>query len=275
VSDRSTFQSRDGTAIHYRREGKGPVLVLVHGVGSDLRSWDEIVPALTPHYTVARADLRGHGQSGRMSQCRVGDFVEDLEGLMREIGAEKVDLVGFSLGALIAQHFALTRPERLRRLVLISSVAERTSQERERVLARAEIVRKQGIAAVIAAAEDRWFTDTFKTANPERVEQRLRELKANDHASYAAAYSVFAEADQGLAFEQINVPTLIMTGENDVGSNPRMARLLHERIAGSRLVILPRLKHSVLVEAPARISELLLEFLGPKSNTVEQDARKL
>lgn len=274
MSDRSIFQTHDGIPIHFKQEGAGPMLVLVHGVGSDLRSWDEIAPALTPHYTVARADLRGHGQSGRMSQCRIGDFVEDLEGLLQRTGAEEIDLVGFSLGALIAQHFALAYPERLRRLVLISSVAERTPEERERVLARAEIVKKQGIAAVIAAAEDRWFTDAFKAANPDRIENRLRELKANDHASYAAAYSVFAEADQGLAFERIKVPTLIITGENDVGSNPRMARLLHERIAGSELVILPRLKHSVLVEAPDRISSLLLDFFRRTTKAVQRSATK-
>lgn len=243
-------------------DGEGPKLVLVHGVGAELGSWDEIAAALTPHFTVIRADLRGHGQSGRMSACEIGDFIGDLEALLRETGAETVYLVGFSLGALIAQHFAIARPDRVKRLALISSVAERTLEESERILKRAEILRNEGIASVIAAAQDRWFTDAFKAANPERVTRRLKELEANDHASYAAAYGVFAQADRGLAFEKIKVPTLIVTGENDVGSSPRMARLLHERIAASKLVILPGLKHSLLIEAPNQISTLLLDFLS-------------
>lgn len=257
------FLADDGVPIRYRSEGIGPVLVLVHGVGADVESWDEIAAALVPYFTVVRADLRGHGSSGRITACSIDDFLGDLAGLIDRTGAERVDLVGFSLGGLIAQHFAQRFPDRIRHLALISTVAARTPEERARVLQRADIVSRDGIAAVVGAAEDRWFTPAFNAANSERVAHRLTQLKANDHPSYAAAYRVFAEADQGLDFDAIRAPTLVVTGENDVGSSPRMARLLHERIADSRLVILPELKHSVLIEAPGRISELLLDFLIP------------
>ncbi|MCW3474746.1 alpha/beta hydrolase [Rhodovastum sp. RN2-1] len=236
--------------------------MLVHGVGADLESWDEVAAALAKHFTVVRADLRGHGRSGHMTTCHIDDFVGDLDGLLAEAGVAKIDLVGFSLGGLIAQHFAQRFPDRVRRLALISTVAARTPEERARVLQRADIVSRDGIAAVVGAAEDRWFTPAFKAANPDRIRQRLAQLQANDHPSYAAAYRVFAEADEGLDFDAIVAPTLVVTGENDIGSSPRMARLLHERIADSRLVILPELRHSVLIEAPGRIGELLMEFLS-------------
>lgn len=251
----------DGTELVARSEGSGPPVALIHGVGADLTSWDRVAERLHARFTVLRADLRGHGRSSRIEACRMPDFVADLAATLDAFGHPEVDLVGFSLGGLIAQWFALEHPGRVNRLVLLSTVAERSEAERARVLERADKVRDEGIASVVSAAEDRWFTPAFKAANPGKVALRLEQLKANDHRSYAAAYRVFAEADEGIDFTRIRQPTLVMTGENDIGSNTRMARRMHEAIAGSRLVILPELRHSVLMEAPDLIADHLLEFL--------------
>ena len=252
----------DGVEIAACIEGQGPPIALVHGVGAGLDSWDRIAERLKPRFTVIRADLRGHGRSSRIENCRMADFVGDLAATLDAFNVPQIDLVGFSLGGLIAQWFALQHPKRVERLVLISTVAERTPTERARVLERADKMRDEGIASVVSAAEDRWFTPAFKAANPDKVALRLSQLKANDHRSYAAAYRVFAEADEGVELEKIRASTLVMTGENDIGSNTRMARRMHEAIAGSKLVILPELRHSVLMEAPDMIADLLLDFLG-------------
>jgi pimeloyl-ACP methyl ester carboxylesterase len=258
----------DGVEIAVRVEGAGPAVTLVHGVGADAASWDRIAERLVDRFTVVRADLRGHGRSSRIERCRVDDFVGDLSATLDGAGVASTDLVGFSLGGLIAQWFAVGHPDRVRRLVLLSTVAERTPAERARVLERADKVRNEGIASVVSAAEDRWFTPAFKAANPEKVALRLTQLKANDHRSYAAAYRVFAEADEGIDFAKIRCPTLVATGENDIGSNPRMARRMHKAIAGSRLVILPELRHSILMEAPDIVADLILDFLAPAATAV-------
>jgi pimeloyl-ACP methyl ester carboxylesterase len=258
----------DGVEIAVRVEGAGPAVTLVHGVGADAASWDRIAERLVDRFTVVRADLRGHGRSSRIERCRVDDFVGDLSATLDGAGVASTDLVGFSLGGLIAQWFAVGHPDRVRRLVLLSTVAERTPAERARVLERADKVRDEGIASVVSAAEDRWFTPAFKAANPEKVALRLTQLKANDHRSYAAAYRVFAEADEGIDFAKIRCPTLVATGENDIGSNPRMARRMHKAIAGSRLVILPELRHSILMEAPDIVADLILDFLAPAATAV-------
>lgn len=258
------FVSPDGLDIHYEVQGQGPWVTLVHGIGASLESWEPIAAALARHFTVVRADLRGHGASSRITRCSLDDFVADVDALLDTLKIDKTHLVGFSLGGLISQKYAIERPARVDRLVLISSVAERTDEERERVLKRADQIDREGIAAVVGAAEDRWFTPAFRQANPERVAARLEQLVANDHRSYAAAYRVFAEADRGMAFDRITAPTLVMTGENDPGSSPRMSRLLHERIRDSKLHILPALRHSVLLEAPDTISQWLLDFLLQK-----------
>lgn len=253
----------DGIEIAWRAQGQGPAVTLVHGVGADAGSWDRIAARLAGRFTVLRPDLRGHGASSPIERCAMPDFVADLGAVLDAAGVEATDLVGFSLGGLIAQWFTIAHPARVRRLVLLSTVAGRTPEERARVRERADRVRDEGIASVVSAAEDRWFTPGFRAANPEVVALRLAQLKANDHRSYAAAYRVFAEADEGVELGRITCPTLIATGENDIGSNPRMARLMHQSIAGSRLTILPDLRHSVLMEAPDLIAGLILDFLVP------------
>jgi len=91
---------------------------------------------------------------------------------------------------------------------------------------------------------------------------RLRERDAeNDPDCYASAYRVLAETDFGGFLDQIRCPTLIATGEEDAGSNPRMAKYMHDRIPGSRLEILPGLRHSILIETPVVVAALMRDFL--------------
>lgn len=254
--------SKGKVEINYVTEGSGPPVTLVHGVGASLESWDAIAAILSRQYWVIRLDLRGHGKSSRIETCRLDDFLDDVSLVLETLGIDRTHLVGFSLGGMIAQAYVLAHPARVDRLALISAVAGRTEQERANLQARARKVREEGIASVVAAAEDRWFTEAFRKKNPEVVSRRLEELKANDHRSYSAAYAVFAEGDLGPRLHEIRHPTLVVTGEHDVGSNARMARFMHDAIPGSTLHILPNLKHSVLLEAPIEIAGLLLDFLA-------------
>ena len=263
ASEPLSVTAKDGTAIRYVVEGAGPPIMLIHGVGSNLESWEAIAALLVPHYRVIRLDLRGHGRSGRITTCTLQDFVDDALLVLDAQRVISTHFVGFSLGGMIAQAFVLQHPARVDRLAFISAIAGRTPAERDAVLGRAKKVREDGIASVADAADQRWFTDAFRAANPDLIRKRLEELKANDHASYAAAYEVFATGDLGDRIRAIRHKTLIVTGENDIGSNQRMARFMHESIPGSRLEFLPGLRHSVLLEAPGTIARLLLEHLEP------------
>lgn len=247
-------------AIKNKVEGKGSPVTLVHGVGADLGSWDEVVPRLAQRSQVMRMDLRGHGLSGRIEGPRtLEDLADDVRHVWDKLGVARSHLAGFSLGGLIA---ALSDPERIDRLAILSAVAGRSPEERRKVAGRLELLKAKGIAAIIGAAEDRRFTPEFKQARPERVQQRLAELQRNHGPSYVAAYTVFATGDLGDRLAGIEHRTLMATGENDPGSNVRMARMMHDRIAASTLRILPRLRHSILVEAPELVAEMLLEFFG-------------
>lgn len=250
-------------AIHHAVSGRGPNVTLVHGVGASLESWDEVAARLEPRFTVIRLDLRGHGRSGPIvGPCSLDDLASDVCHVWDHLGIATSHLAGFSLGGLVAQSLAISAAGRIERLAILSAVAGRTEEERAKVVARLRLLEEGGIGAVTAAAEERWFTPEFRARHPERVAWRMAELLANDLASYKAAYRVFSMGDLGARLGEIGHPTLVVTGESDTGSSARMARLMHERIEGSRLVILPRLRHALLVEAPDRISDLLIEHFS-------------
>ncbi len=254
----------DAPPLRYWDDGgeRQPVM-LIHGVGADGTSWDQIASALSADFRVLNLDLRGHGRSGRIDGAlALDDFVRDVVDVLDAGAVPAAHIVGFSLGGMIAQGIALqTMPSRVRRLVLLSAVAARSAEERERVQARLAILQQQGVAAITGAAQERWFTQDFIARNPDLVARRMQQLQENHGPSYAAAYTVFSTCDLGEQLHAIRAPTLIATGEHDVGSNTRMARFMHAQIAGSRLEILPGLRHSILVEAPELVTRLVRNFM--------------
>jgi pimeloyl-ACP methyl ester carboxylesterase len=146
------------------------------------------------------------------------------------------------------------------RLALFSAVAGRTAEERERVVARIDLIRTGSAGDHFRRSMSRWFSDAFIAANPELIAAYAARNAENDPECYSAAYRVLALEDLDRELEAIAVPTLIATGEQDLGSNPRMSELMHRRIHGSTLRILPGLKHSILVEAPYVVAGMLEPF---------------
>ena len=256
------FLDRAGDRLHYSLSGDGSPLTLIHGVGADLEAWDGVVSSLSSRYKILRADLRGHGQSAKSpGPYSLEMFSDDLLVLLDHVGIDKTHLVGFSLGGLIAQYVAVNSPQRLSTLSIISSVAGRMEDEKIRVAERACMLEKEGALNHLANAVDRWFTDEFRRDHPEVMEWRRQKSLQNDPASYAAAYQVLAQSDLANQLHCISAPTLAITGECDIGSTPRMCELMATSVQNGRAIILPRLKHSVLLEAPARIASEIDDFI--------------
>ncbi|MGQ3213329.1 MAG: alpha/beta fold hydrolase [Shinella sp.] len=249
--------------LNYRLDGNGgEPLVCIHGVGSYLEAWSGVVERLKDRFTILTFDLRGHGRSSRIKgRYEIDDFVAETLALADKAGFSTFNLAGFSLGGLIAQRLALTHLPRLRRLVLLSTVAGRTPEERERVLARLAALQAGTPSDHHNASLSRWLTEGFQDAHPDTIAWLRARDAENDPDCYTSAYRVLAETDFGGFLDQIRCPTLIATGEDDVGSNPRMARYMHERIPGSTLAIFPGLRHSILIEAPDVVADTMATFL--------------
>jgi (E)-2-((N-methylformamido)methylene)succinate hydrolase len=248
-------------ATRYLIAGKGPAVVLIHGVGARLENWDGVCKTLVRHFRVLRYDLRGHGRSTRLpGPYSLSLFASDLRALLEHTGIQKAHIAGHSLGAMIAQMFSLKHADCVDRLALLSAVAGRTQEERERVVARIDLIRAGPPGEHFRNSLSRWFSDAFVAANPELITAYAARNAENDPDCYSAAYRVLASEDLDRELEAISVPTLIATGELDLGSNPRMSELIHRRVNGSTLRILPGLKHSILIEAPHIVAGMLEPF---------------
>jgi pimeloyl-ACP methyl ester carboxylesterase len=254
------FENSWGTT-RYTVEGNGPPVLLIHGVGARLDNWDGVAALLARGFKIIRYDLRGHGKSSKApGPYSLEMFADDTAALLGHLGIDRAHVAGHSLGGMIAITFARKYPERVNRLAALSAVAGRTEEERGKVMERIALIASGIPGDHFKNSLSRWFTDEFRAANPDLMEQYAERNRENDPACYAAAYTVLATGEVAPDLPCVKVPTLVITGEHDLGSNPRMSRLIHAGIAGSQLRILPRLRHSILIEAPRTVAELLEPF---------------
>ena len=143
-----------GTFYEYSKKAENTPLVLVHGVGLDHKSWQYLLEDFSGQATLTY-DLLGHGQTERtLGRQSFEPFIEQLDVLLSGLKIPEVILVGFSLGGLVAAHFAASHPQSVRALVLISTVYQRTSAERQALAIRVRQARDGDWAALRAAALD-------------------------------------------------------------------------------------------------------------------------
>lgn len=248
--------------IAWRRAGSGPAVLLIHGVGGDASNWDPIAERLRARHDVIAMDLRGHGKSDLITApVDAHDLARDAVQVLDEAGVQACTVVGFSLGGAVAQALVLDHPDRVEGLAVIGTVAGRTPEEREKARDRIRFLEEHGLAALAEGNRERWFSEAFRREHPDVVDRRVEQVKACDETSYRHAFRVFATADFADRLHEIRVPTLVITGEHDLAATGRMAHLMGERIAGAEVHVLPGLRHSLLIEATATVTELLENFL--------------
>lgn len=236
-------------------------IVLLHGVGLDRTMWADVVDRLqrelSDQWSVIALDLPGHGAKPPVPQgVTLGDLAD---GLAAEIPAGSV-VVGFSLGALIAQHLARHRPELVAALVSVNSVCRRTDDERAAVLQRLAAAERD-LAASAQASVHRWFDGT--DVDPSVIERTREVLLANDAESFRRCYRVFATGDAEIGPElgAITVPSLAVTGELDGGSTPQMSQRLADAQPDCRVVIVPEARHMLPVQRPDEFINALTTFI--------------
>ena len=258
------MSTQDSQATAFELQGSGPAVALVHGLGLNRAMWQWQLPALIPHFNVLTYDLFGHGESSMpVGVPDLTMFSEQLLRLMDRCGFERAAVVGFSLGGMIARRFALDHPDRLSAVAILHSAHDRTPAEREAILKRVRQSEGRGPSSTAGAALERWFTAEFRAANP-AVMTLIRDwITSNDPTVYPGIYRVLAEGDVEIAgdIDRISSPTLVMTGEEDAGNSPDMAKKMAARIAGAREVILPGLRHMALAESPRAFNAPLVAFL--------------
>ncbi len=243
-------------------EGEGPAIFLIHGIGASRHSWDGLVAALKPHYRVYAYDLRGHGKSPTPKPpYTLDDLVDDLEALRAELGVGKAHFFGHSLGGMIAPAYARRYPDRVLSLGLLSTAAARTADDSTRVKGVVKAMREKGIAPVLETRKDRWFTPEFAQRRPEVIERRMQQVIDTNPDVFLSVFDIYAETEMAPWLSEVKAPSLVLTGEFDGGCPPRLNQEIVRLMPNAELVVLPGLRHAILLEAADVVAPPVLEFL--------------
>lgn len=246
----------------YSIRGRGPTVVMAHGIGSHMQAWTPIVDRLAHEFCCVTFDLRGHGGSARPTRrFGMAELVADLEALRHRLELNRFHLVGHSLGAMLAASYARSYPSRVRSLGLLSTAAFRSLEDKAKLAALVAAIKENGLEANFDHLLTRWYTDHFLKSHPEFIAQRKRYLLSIDQNVLLNVFEIYAECEMGPWLKDLHAPALVVTGEHDPGCNPRLNRLIAEAIPSAQLLVLEGLKHSILVEGAAPLSAALRQFL--------------
>ncbi len=220
-------------------------LVLVHGVGLNHTIWEPQIDAFDN--SVLTYDILGHGKTPLDKEnLSFDDFSEQLIHLIDELKIKKIHLVGFSIGSLIARNFATKHNDRLESLTLLCSVFHRSQEQQQIVKDRYELAKKS--KTLSKQALKRWFTDNYLKKHPNTYEKISSILEENDIENFLKVYELFVNHKDDEELNNIKTKTLIMTGEEDIGSTPEMSINLSKVINNSKVKIISKGKHLCSIE---------------------------
>lgn len=235
--------------------------IFIHGVGLDNKMW---LPQKKyfRNKQVLFYDLLNHGNSKKgYSELNFNNFSDQLNLLLQYLNIDKFNLIGFSIGALISQYFANKYYDRINKLIIIASIYKRTHEQITNVRNRYNRALKG--ESINDDSINRWFNKEYLKNNPDVYEFFFNILKNKKNEDFIPAYKVFIESENHLLnFSNFKMPTLIMTGEYDIGSTPYMSKMLHKEIRDSKLCIIPGAKHMATFEKASLINSKISNFVN-------------
>lgn len=265
------FGVTNGTA--FAVYGAGQPLIFIHGVGMGKEVWAPQIAAFSSQYQVIVYDMLGHGDSKLPPEgVTLQMYAQQLVDLLDHLKIKAANIVGHSMGALIALEFAIRYPERTTRVAALNAVYSRTAEQRKAVMQRADALRDIGIAATIDSTMERWFGNPVPAARTDVAELVHTLLQSINTLGYARTYDLFASSDHihVQSLPGLKAPALFMTGEFDLNSSPEMSAAMAQATPGAQLVIIPGERHMMSLTAPAEVNRQLSMFINtaiPSKNT--------
>ena len=254
-----TGNTASGTFYVFNKKEQSNPIVFVHGVGLTYEIWQPQLDFFKD-YSNLSYDILGHGKSSLTKQnISFDDFSDQLIELINELKIEKIHLVGFSIGSLIARNFATRHGDRLRSLVLLGSIYKRSEQQQKIVNERFNQAKKE--LKLSRQALKRWFTDKYLENNPDAYEKISSILSKNNMANFLKVYELFVKHKNDEDFKKIKTKTLVMTGEHDIGSTIEMSQQLNNLIKNSELKIIKEGKHLCGIECADEVNLSIKNFI--------------
>jgi pimeloyl-ACP methyl ester carboxylesterase len=270
ANSESEFIEVDGMDVHYRIQGKGPTLVLLHGSSASLHTWEGWVETLQDSYTVVTLDLPAHGLTGPDPKHRYGS-IDSAEFVHRFV--EKLELGGFALagnsrGGSIAWHYAILHPENVNALILINASGLPSEEPLPAVFRLYQIPVLEKLLSVLTP---KWLVRKNIEAvygDPQLVSDAMVQqyhdiiLRAGNRTATAKRFTRNDKQNLHARIAEIKVPSLILWGGRDSWILPKYAPRFNQLIKGSKLVIYPELGHVPMEEAPTKTALEVKRFLA-------------
>ena len=234
--------------------------IFIHGVGLDNTMWYP-QKEYFHNKSVIFYDLLNHGKSiSGYRELSFAIYSNQLLNIINELKLEKINIVGFSIGALIAQHFTKKYYNKINKLVLIGSVYKRSNKQIETVQNRYRDA-VNGKSITIDSIK-RWFSEKYLKDNPKVYDFFYNLLEKKKNEDFLPAYKIFVNSDNyQINYSNFNMPTLIMTGENEVGSTPLMSEGINKEIKNSSLYLIKNAKHGATIEQAETVNKKIYKFL--------------
>lgn len=267
----SRFVQVDGMDVHYRLSGQGPALVLLHGTGASLHTWEVWTAELQNDFTIVSLDLPAFGLTGPFPDrdYQIRHYTEFLDAFTTAIELDSFALGGNSLGGLIAWRFALDYPQKVEQLILLDAAGIPRQQEGESPLAF-RLAKKPIVAAIMQKVTPKAL---FKKSlyevygDPEKVTptllQRYFELfrRPGNRQAYVDRINQEDTITDPDRLKEIQQPTLILWGETDAWIPVANATVFQDRLPNDTLIIYPEVGHLPMEEIPVQTAKDVREFL--------------
>jgi 3-oxoadipate enol-lactonase len=242
-----------------------PALVFSNSLGTDHHLWDAQVAALVKgdRWRIVRYDTRGHGRSSvTPGPYTIAQLAEDVIHLFDHLGISRAHFCGLSLGGMTGLRLALDHPDRLVKLAVCSASARLGSAEMWD--GRISAVREGGMAPMVPSILTRWFTEGFRTRNPDAVRRIEQQLLSTSPEGYAACCGALRDEDFRPLLPRVRTPTLIVAGTFDPAVPIADVRSLADHTPGAKFAELPT-AHISNVEAFAAFNETISRFFAEQS----------
>lgn len=247
--------------------GQGPAVVFCHGFTTTGAFWREQIKPLSEGHKVVVINLPGHGPSPRPKERHytMEAFVADVANVFELLGLQNVVLVGLSMGGTISQQFALKYPHLLKALVLVGATPHGLGPDVnvDNVL---RAINEMGVEKSSQVVIERSFGSATSTALLNFAKNEV--IQTPDYVAKEAIVSLNA-ADSRNSLGKIQLPTLIVCGDEDTITPPKESEALAKGIANSRLKIVKQAGHFPMLEKPNEFNQLLMEFID---STVDSSA---
>ena len=255
--------SVQGIELCYTQQGAGEVVLLLHGLGSCKEDWHAQIAALSTQYQVIAVDLRGHGKSAKpRTGYSIRQFTEGICSFMDALQIPQWHLVGFSLGGMIAQQFAVTYPERLHSVVVINAIPSVVLDNwatRKMFWGRLLTIQLLGVQRMAQAIAQANFP------RPEQSlmrEQLAAQFAKNDKAAYFRSTRAIMHWDVRPELMRITCPLLAISSDKDYTPVSAKQSQLVEAVPDGHLVVIQNARHLLPMEQPVALNQALLTWLS-------------